>query len=290
MSRISAVIVVALLAAGCASTVRYSQNPIGTARFLGIAVTDDAAQARATIESQGRELLPYPVYYRTDYKQLRTKPAVSLSFRGGQLGGRTWTSGLHEAMGLVTKDEPFVVLVLDRRGRVRGFSTELGASGGADPLDELHGLVEDLLLNLDGKEEIVHHGKEIRSNALVGFGSRTIVGMDDPEVFAFQTDLEMKLVEEIRRSEKHGVLRMSFAKPLGKPVPDWGVRDANGKKASLRALAAGRVTVVAIFLARGEGFAALPWAGLSSLSEAHRNFGEGLARPGRTWVPNAKPD
>ncbi len=114
--------------------------------------------------------------------------------------------------------------------------------------------------------------------------------MDDPEIFAFQTDLEVKLVEEVRRSEKHGVLRMSFSKLLGKPLPDWSVRDANGKKVSLRALAAGKVTVVAIFLAAGEGYAALPWAGLSSFSEAHRNFGEGLARPGRTWVENAKPD
>lgn len=280
-----------VLVAGCAGTVRYSQNPIGSAQFVGVAISEDVGKAEQLSDTWFRGLLPYPVYHRTDYKQLKAKAAFSISFRGSQVGGRTWTCGLHEAMGLTEQDDAFVVLVTDRRGRIRGFSSWLGGAGqsSVDPVDELNGLVEDLLLNLDGKEVIQNHGKEIGQNALVGFGSRTLLGTDDVADFAFQTDLKQRLVEEARGKQAKGVMRLSFMKLLGKPLPDWTVRDAEGKKVSLRSLAAGKVTVIAVFLA-SEAAPMGPQAGLSRLVDVHRDFGEGLARPGPTWVENAKPD
>jgi hypothetical protein len=276
---------------GCAGTVRYSQNPIGKAQFVGVAICEDVGKARRTADTWLDGLLPYPVYFRTDYRQLKARPAFSISFRGTQAGGRTWTSGLHEGMGLTDKDEPLVVLVTDRRGRIRGFSSAIGGASGSqgDPTAELNGLVEDLLLNLDGAEVITQHGKPIGDGAIVGLGSTTLLGTDDAADFEFQTDLKQALVEEARRKQAKGVLRLRFMKLLGKPLPDWTVRDADGKKVSLRALAARRVTVIALFLA-DEGAPVGPQGGLSELKDVHRDFGEGLARPGPRWVENAKPD
>jgi hypothetical protein len=76
---------------------------------------------------------------------------------------------------------------------------------------------------------------------------------------------------------------------VGKPLPDWTVRDAAGRKISLRALAAGKVTVVALFLAEDGAPAELEPA-FAELRAAWRAFGEGRARPGPRWVANARPD
>lgn len=290
MDRRALVACLSLLPA-CAGTVRYSQNPIGKAQFVGVAVSDDVAKARRATDGSLRGLLPYPVYFRGDLRRLKAKPALAVSFRGVQAGGRTWTCGLHEAMGLEDRDEPFVVLVTDRRGRVRGYSAAIGGATHAavDPVVELNGLVEDLLLDLDGAERIVQHGKPAGGGGIVAAGSRTLLGADDPEVFHFQTDLEQRLVEEARARQAKGVLRLSFMRLLGKPLPDWTVRDAAGRKVSLRAVAAGKVTVIAIFLADPD----VPWGpqgGLAEVLEVHRSFGEGLARPGPRWVENARPD
>jgi hypothetical protein len=277
------------LATACGGTVRYSKNPIGRAQFVGVAISDDVGKGRRVTDTWTRGLLPYPVYFRTDYRQLRPRAAVAVSFRGAQLGGRTWTSGLHESMALTERDEPFVVLVTDRRGRIRGFSSALGGQSSADPAAELRGLVEDLLLNLDGAEAITHHGEPIGDGAIVGLGPATLLGTDDAATFEFQTDLEQQLVDDVRRRQAKGFLRLRFMKLLGRPLPDWTVRDAAGKRVSLRALVAGKVTVLALFLA-DEGAPFGPQAGLAELRDAYRDFGEGLARPGPTWVENAKPD
>jgi hypothetical protein len=194
-------------------------------------------------------------------------------------------------MALDEKDEPFVVLVTDRRGRIRGFSSALGGATGssADPAAELNGLVEDLLLNLDGEEAITHHGELAGDAAIVGLGASALLGTDDPATFEFQTDLERRLVEDLRRKQARSVLRLRFMKLLGKPLPDWTVRDASGKRVSLRALSAGKVTVLGLFLADDAAPHAAR-AGLAELRDAWRHFGEGLARPGPRWVENARPD
>ena len=59
--------------------------------------------------------------------------------------------------------------------------------------------------------------------------------------------------------------------------------------APLRAVVAGKVTVLALFLAE-EGAPPGAQDGLAELKDAYRDFGEGLARPGPRWVENAKPD
>lgn len=284
-----------VLASGCAtSTVRYSSNPIGKAQFIGVAVTDDVAKAQRIASTYYRDLIGYPVYFRTDYRQLQPagRGGFSVSWQGKQAGGRTWTSGLHEAMGLTGQDEPFVVLVLDRQGRVRGFSSWLGgaAQSSVDPVDELNGLVEDLLLNREGREEIVHHGKEVGGKGIVGLGSKTLVGTDDPADFYFQTDLKRRLIEEARGREAAGVLRQPFFALLGRPLPDWQVTDASGATVPLRRLAAGRVTVLAVFVAANEFQLGGPQVGLSRLRDVHRDFGLGRAAPGRTFVQGARPD
>lgn len=283
-----AILACAALATACGGTVRYSRNPIGRAQFVGVAIAGDVGEARRVTDTWSRGLLPYPVYFRTDHRQLRAPSAIPVSFRGAQLGGRTWTSGLHEAMALTERDEPFVVLVTDRHGRIRGFSSALGA-GSSDPAAELAGLVEDLLLNLDGAEAIARHGGPAGDGAMAGLGPAAPPGADDPATLEFQTDLEQQLVDEARRRQAKGALRLRFMKLLGKPLPDWTVRDAAGKRVALRALVMGKVTVLALFLA-DEAAPSAPRAGLAELREAYRDFGEGLARPGPRWVENAKPD
>jgi hypothetical protein len=276
-TRLAAVACVALIA-GCAGTVRYSQNPIGRAQFVGVAVCDDLRKAQRAPESARA---PYPVYFRTDHQPLRARGPSGV--RGAPFAGRTWTSGLHEAMGLTERDEPFVVLVTDRRGRIRAFTAALGgaAQPEADPATELNGVVEDLLLNLDGAELITRHPRTADAAAPVARGG---VAAD----LAFQTDLDRAALEGSRggpgKGAPHAPMRL-----LGKPLPDWTVRDAAGKKVSLRAVAAGRVTVVAVFLADDGSRAELEPA-FAELRAAWRAFGEGRARPGPRWVANARPD
>ncbi len=274
-TRIAAVACVALLS-GCAGTVRYSQNPIGTARFVGVAICDDLAKVQRLTDTALRALAPYPVYFRTDYRPLRARGAGGL--RGAAAVGRTWTSALHESMGLADRDEPFVVLVTDRRGRIRGFSSALGGASqpGADPATELNGIVEDLLLNIDGAEVITDRRPPPGDRAAAAD-------------VAFQTDRERSDAEEARHGEPRGALRARSMRLLGKPLPDWTVRDATGRKVSLRALAGGNVTVLAIFLAEDGAPGDLRRA-FAELREAWRDFGEGLARPGPRWVANARPD
>jgi hypothetical protein len=272
-TRLGVAACVALLA-GCAGTVRYSQNPIGRAQFVGVAVCDDLREAQRAPQSALRSLAPYPLYFRTDHQALRARAPSGV--RAAPFAGRTWTSGLHEAMGLTERDEPFVVLVTDRRGRIRAFTAALGgaAQPEADPATELNGVVEDLLLNLEGAELITRHQRPPEDAA-----APLAAGV------AFQTDLDRAALEGARRGPgKGGAMRL-----LGKPLPDWTVRDAAGKKVSLRALAAGRVTVVAVFLAEDGSPAELEPA-FAELRAAWRAFGEGRARPGPRWVANAKPD
>ncbi len=280
--RIGAVACAALLS-GCAGTVRYSQNPIGRAQFLGVAITDDLAKVQGTPAAALRRLAPYPVYVRTDYRPLRAR-----GVRAAPLAGRAWTSGLHEAMGLAERDEPFVVLVTDRRGRIRGYSAALGGASApeTDPATELNGIVEDLLLNLDGAEAITRH-RPAGDGAAADEGRGALAGAGgDP---AFQTDLDRALAEDARRAPGKGALQRRAMRLVGKPLPDWTVRDAAGGKVSLRALAAGKVTVLAIFLAEDGAPDALEPA-FAELRAAWRAFGEGRARPGPQWVANARPD
>ncbi len=275
--RIGTVACVALLS-GCAGTVRSSQNPIGRAQFLGVAIADDLGEARRLPEPALRGLAPYPVFFRTDYRPLRARAA--------SVAGRTWSSGLHEAMGLTERDEPFVVLVTDRRGRIRGFSTSLGGASTpeTDPATELNGIVEDLLLNLDGAEVISRR----RTPAADGDGQRADAPGGLPGADAFQTDLGRPLADDAR-AQGRGADRRRAMRLLGKPLPDWTVRDAAGAKVSLRALAAGKVTVLALFLAE-DGVPAELEAAFAELRAAWRAFGEGRARPGPRWVANARPD
>jgi hypothetical protein len=275
---------VALLS-GCAGTVRYSQNPIGRAQFLGVAISDDLGKVQRISDPALRRLAPYPVYLRTDYRPLRPG-----AVRAAPLAGRTWTSGLHEAMGLTERDEPFVVLVTDRRGRIRGFSTALGgaAQPEADPATELNGIVEDLLLNLDGAEVITRRHRPA-GDAAAADGARPLPAAGELPDLAFQTDADAPPADGGRRGPARGALHGRLMRLLGKPLPDWIVRDAAGKKVSLRALAADRVTVVALFLAE-DGAPAELEAAFAELRAAWRAFGEGRARPGPRWVANARPD
>jgi len=295
----AATLAVALLASCMTTSVRYSSNRIGKLAVLGIQISEsvDAAIRMRTdpYAKKALEDVAWPLAIDPTYKQLKEAKAITFSFNAAQAGGITYTSVILEDMAF-TEDMPGFILVLDRAHRVRGFGRGFIMDG--DRQDraerELNRLVEDLLLNIDGKETITYAEAMPKSSSIVSIGAKTIVGADDPANFDVQTDLKKTKIEEARAKAGAKAATIPFTKYLGQTIPNYALRRDDGSTVKLHDLLGAKVTMLVVTITPENKSMMGHYNGVAMTLQTARtlydNFTLGKAGPGPLDVPNARPD
>ncbi|HSV93286.1 MAG TPA: hypothetical protein VLH81_09420 [Desulfobacterales bacterium] len=289
-----------VLLASCATTgPRYSANPIGKLAVLGIQISEsvDAAKRMRTDQyvKNFLEDIAWPLAIDPTYQQLKEAKAVTLSFNNAQAGGLTYTSAILKDMAFA-EDMPGFILVLDRAHRVRGFGRGFIMDG--DRQDrvqrELNRLVEDLLLNLDGKETITYAEAGMKSSSIVSLGAKTVLGADDPANFDFQTDLKKAKIEEARQKAGAKAATIPFYKYLGQTMPNYELARDDGSKVKLHDLLPAKVTMLVVTITPENKGMMNQYNGvgmtLQTARDVYDDFALGEAGPGPLNVPNARPD
>ena len=304
MTRLLKLTVPALLAGAllvsCATTsIRYSSNTIGKLAVLGVQISEsvDAAVRMRTDQYAKKALedIAWPLVIDPTYQQLKEAKAVTLSYNSTQSGGLTYTSAVLKDMAFA-EDMPGFILVLDRSHRVRGFGRGFIMDG--DRQDqaerELNRLVEDLLLNIDGKETITYAEAEVKSSSIISIGAKTVLGADDPANFDFQTDLKKAKVEAARAKAGGKVSTIPFFKYLGQPLPNYDLRRDDGSTVKLHDLLGSKVTMLVVTITPENKGMMSQYNGVAMTLQTARsvydNFALGEAGPGSLKVPNAWPD
>ena len=304
MTRLLKLTVPALLAGAllvsCATTsIRYSSNTIGKLAVLGVQISEsvDAAVRMRTdpYAKKALEDIAWPLVIDPTYQQLKEAKAVTLSYNSTQSGGLTYTSAVLKDMAFA-EDMPGFILVLDRSHRVRGFGRGFIMDG--DRQDqaerELNRLVEDLLLNIDGKETITYAEAEVKSSSIISIGAKTVLGADDPANFDFQTDLKKTKIEQARVKAGTKASTIPFFKYLGQPIPNYALRRDDGSTVKLYDLLGSKVTMLVVTITPENKGMMGHYNGVAMTLQTARsvfdNFALGEAGPGPLNVPNAYPD
>ena len=296
---IGALLACALLASCATTGIRYSANPIGKLAVLGIQISESVGAAvRMRTDQFTRNFLEdvaWPLAIDPTYQQLKEAKAVTLSFNNTQAGGLTFTSALLKDMAFA-EDMPGFILVLDRAHRVRGFGRGFIMDGERqDRVErELNRLVEDLLLNLDGKETITYAEDAVKSSSVISIGAKTVLGADDPANFDFQTDLKKGKVEEARQKAGAKATSIPFYKYLGQTIPNYELARDDGSKVKLHDLLSAKVTMLVVTITPENKSMMNQYNGVGMTLQTARgvydNFALGEAGPGPLTVPNARPD
>lgn len=304
MKRLLTAVTVTLAAcvvlASCATaSIRYSANPIGKLAVLGIQISEsvDAAKRMRTdpFAKNALQYIAWPLAIDPTYRQLKEPKAVTFSFNAAQAGGLTYASAVLDDMEF-TEDMPGFILVLDRQHRVRGFGRGFIMDGDRqDRVErELNRLVEDLLLNLDGKESITYVEAELKSSSVVAIGAKTVVGADDPANFDFQTDLKRQKIEEARLKAGAKAAAFPFFKYLGRVIPNYELAREDGSPVKLHDLLPAKVTMLVVTITPENKGMMNQYNGVALTLQTARgvydSFALGEAGPGPLTVPNARPD
>jgi hypothetical protein len=298
--RVAAALLAGALLASCATTsIRYSANPLGKLAVLGIQISEsvDAAKRMRTDQYAKNFLkdIAWPLAIDPTYQQLKEAKSVTLSFNTTQAGGLTYTSAILKDMAF-SEDMPGFILVLDRAHRVRGFGRGFIMDGDRqDRVErELNRLVEDLLLNLDGKETITYAEAEVKSSSIVSIGAKAVLGADDPANFDFQTDLKKAKIEDARQKAGAKAATIPFFKYLGQTIPNYELARDDGSKAKLYDLLSAKVTMLVVTITPENKGMLNQYNGVGMTLQTARavydNFVLGEAGPGPLTVPNARPD
>ncbi len=267
--------------------------------MLGVQISEsvDAAKRMRTdpYAKKALEDIAWPLVIDPTYEQLKEAKAVTLSFNATQSGGLTYTSAILKDMAFA-EDMPGFILVIDRSHRVRGYGRGFIMDG--DRQDqaerELNRLVEDLLLNIDGKETITYAEAEVKSSSIISIGAKTVLGADDPANFDFQTDLKKTKIEQARVKAGTKASAIPFFKYLGKPIPNYALRRDDGSTVKLYDLLGSKVTMLVVTITPENKSMMAHYNGVAMTLQTARsvydNFVLGEAGPGPLDVPNARPD
>jgi len=260
---------------------RFSSNPIKPLTMVGIAMSEDTGSAKATVEGLYKKQLKvpiqYPVFADPTYKQLKADKAFDVSFFGKSASGRKFESTVDTALGLNANHS--TIIVTDRQKRVRALSQVTTLD-----VHVLAQLIEELLLNIEGKEKIT-----VDSQA-----------PDGP--LGWQTDLGKETWEKKRAAdEARGVKVIDFGAGkkmwhpyIGQPVPDVKIKTMDGADTTLHEAINGKVSLIVVFAASADPFSQMFYAGsainLGLMDQLYKDFTLQQSKPGKKFVENALPD
>jgi hypothetical protein len=254
---------------------RFSKNALPKLNVIGIALSEDASTAKTTIQDfyrkQMRLELQYPILADVSYKKLGEQKAFDISLFGKSTSGKKYYAAIDSLLDL--NANPFTLLIIDRSKKIRAFSQGIII----DPRNASR-VIEELLLNLDGKELIT-------------------VDSGEPDMAeGWQTDLGKQNGEKKKKgfTLSIGPKRKLWYSQLGNEVPDVPLKTLDGTDAKLYDVLGGKVSVVFIWLASSQPDIAAVSAGtgvsLQFMDNVYHSFGLGEAKPGDEDVKNATPD
>lgn len=254
---------------------RYSKNPIPKLNVVGIALSDNAATAKGVIDDFYRKQmelkLEFPIVVDATYKKLGEQKAFDISLFGKSVSGKKYFTISDSLLEL--NANPFTFLIVDRNKRIRAFSQGMML----EP-EHVSKVVEELLLNLDGKENITEDSGEPSGAE------------------GWQTDLAK---QNAKKEKKGFTLSLGPKKELwyvqlGNQAPDFELMTLDGGKTSLYQVLNGKVSVLFFWLASSEPDIALVGPGTSVMTQfvnsLYHAYGLGEAKPGDEEVKNATPD
>ncbi|HCA81128.1 MAG TPA: hypothetical protein DEP53_15465 [Bacteroidetes bacterium] len=254
---------------------RYSKNPIPKLNVVGIALSSDASTAKSVIDDfyrkQMRLTLEFPICVDATYKKLGEQKAFDISLFGKSVSGKKYFTVSDSLLEL--NANPFTFLIIDRTKRIRAFSQGMMI----DP-EHVSKVVEELLLNLDGKENITEDSGE--PNGAEGW----------------QTDLGK---QNAKKEKKGFTLSLGPKKELwyaqlGNQAPDFELQTLDGGKTTLHSVLDGKVSALFFWLAPTDPDIALVGAGTGIMTQfvnsLYHAYGLGEAKPGDEEVKNATPE
>jgi hypothetical protein len=267
--------VTAGLTASAQNLERFSKNPLPKLNVIGIALSEDVTSAKSTIQDfyRGKMKLgvEYPVVVDTSYKKLGDQKAFDISLFGKSASGKKYYAAVDSLLDL--NANPFTILIVDRNKRIRAFTQGIII----DPRNATR-VIEELLLNLDGKESIT-----------VDSGEPDMAG-------GWQTDLGKENAGKKKKgfTLSFGAKKDLWYSNLSKTIADVSLRTIDGKEIKLHDALAGKVTVIYLWLASSQPDIALVSAGtgvtMQFMDNVYHSFGLGEAKPGDEEVKNALPD
>jgi hypothetical protein len=254
---------------------RYSNNPIPKLNVFGIALSENVETAKKMFNEFFKDKLRLELDFNyvvdPTYKKLKDQKALDISFFGKSASGKKFESKLDSTLELNANLN--TLLMIDRQKRIRAFSQVANLDR-----DNMSRLVEELLLNIDGKELI------------------TVDSEKPDEAIGWQTDLG----KENAGKKKSGITidfgasKNYWYKFLGQPVPNAELVKTDGAKTSLHEMLNNQVSVVLIFVASGEDemqyFVGGTGLMLNLGEDFYKSFTLGQAKPGDETVKNAVPD
>lgn len=255
---------------------RFSSNAIPKLNVFGIALSENTDAAKYVLNDLLKNTMrmspDFDVYVDPTYKKLKDQKAIDISFFGKSATGKKYESDLDTELNLNANN--FTLLVVDRHKRVRAFSQVSTID-----IDNLSRVVEELLLNLDGEENIT-------------------VDSEKPDVATgWQTDLGKKNYEK----ENEGKLVIDFGakeqywyKFLGKEIPDCKLVKQDGAPTTIYDLLGNKVSVILVFVGSREADAMMLMSGAAMqimyVNSLYQSFTLRKAEPGDELVENAKPE
>ncbi|MCX6132400.1 MAG: hypothetical protein NTU47_01190 [Ignavibacteriales bacterium] len=248
------------------SVERFSSNPIPKLNVLGIAQSEDLATANNVLKEVFKEKMKiellFPVIADPTYKKLKEQSMFDIALNGKSTTGKKFFTCADSLLEL--NANPFSMLLVDRKGTIRAINQAMMI----DPR-LFSKVVEEVLLNLDGKEAIT-------------------VDKSSP----WQTDLGRD--NEAKKPKaliSFGSSEDKFYTLLGKQVPAIPLKALDGTNYAIADSLKGRVTLIFVFVASSEPDAQMNIAGAAITTQLMNAFYKALtlgeAPPGDEFVKNA---
>lgn len=249
---------------------RYSSNPIPKLNVIAVALSEDIATAKKNIEENFRGQMKmemnYPILVDSTFKKLLKQKSFDISFFGKSTSGKKFSSIADSILAL--NANLFSVLIVDRQKKVRAISQALMVD-----IEQFGHLIEELLLNIDGKEVI---------DIDVEKGWTSDLAKEN-------YDKKPKALINLGPSDED-----RWYKHLGKIIPDVKLKTLDGAETTLHIALNGKVTAIFVFAASMEPDVLQNIAGTAMttklMDELYHGFGLGELKPGSDFVKNAITD
>jgi hypothetical protein len=251
---------------------RFSKNALPKLNVVGIALSEDASTAKTVVQDFYRDKmrlkLEYPIFADATYKKLGEQKTFDISLFGKSTSGKKFYAAIDSLLEL--NANPYTLLIIDRSGKIRAFTQGILI----DPRDASR-VIEELLLNLDGKELI------------------TVDSGEPSGAEGWQTDLGKENGAKKKKgfTISIGAKKNLWYSQLGNVVPDVPLKALDGGDTRLSDVLGGKVSALFIWLASSQPDIAAVSAGtgasLSFMDNVYHSFGLGEAKPGDEEVKNA---
>ena len=270
-------ILFALVFNSSAQMERYSSNPIPKLNVFGVALSENVESANKMFNEFFKEKMRLDLNYNyvidPTYKKLKDQKALDISLFGKSVSGKKFESKADSMLELNANLN--TLLIVDRQKRVRAFSQVVTME-----YDKMARIVEELLLNIDGKELI------------------TVDSEKPDEAIGWQTDLGKENADKKKDRNTitidFGASKNYWYKYLGQPIPNVELKKPDGKTTSLYDELNNKVSVVMVFVASAEEEMQYFIGGTGMMlnlgKEFYEKFTLGKAEPGDEFVKNAVPD